>query len=85
MGAGLPEKIKFAAKVVLARHIINRAVEAGVPTKWMAADAVYGSGYHCHTAVEGHELASRSARRSAARSARRVGGPSQIAAVMVNL
>ena len=36
--------------------MIDRAVEAGVPAKWVAADAVYGSDYHFRTAAEGHGL-----------------------------
>jgi SRSO17 transposase len=52
--AGVPEEVEFATKIVLARRMIDRAVAAGVPAKWVAADAVYGSDYHFRTAVEGH-------------------------------
>ncbi|MFO0878146.1 MAG: transposase [Gemmataceae bacterium] len=55
-GAGVPEEIAFATKVVLARQMIDRAVAAGVPAKWVTADAVYGSDDHFRTTAEGHGL-----------------------------
>lgn len=54
--AGVPEEVEFVTKIVLARRMIDRAVEAGVPAKWVTADAVYGSDYHSRTTVEGHGL-----------------------------
>ena len=33
--------------------MIERAVEAGVPAKWVTADAVYGSDYHFRATAEG--------------------------------
>jgi SRSO17 transposase len=54
--AGVPEAAAFATKLVLARRMIDRAVAAGVPAKWVAADAVYGSDYHFRAALEGHGL-----------------------------
>jgi SRSO17 transposase len=54
--AGVPEAVEFATKLVLARRMIDRAVEAGVPAKWVTADAVYGSDYHFRAAVEKHGL-----------------------------
>ena len=54
--AGVPEEIEFATKLVLARRMIDRAITAGVPAKWVAADAVYGSDYHFRTTAEGHGL-----------------------------
>src|SRR5262245_58609967 len=35
--AGVPEAVAFATKLVLARRMIDRAVAAGVPTRWVAA------------------------------------------------
>lgn len=54
--AGVPDAVKFATKLVLARRMIDRAVAAGVPAAWVAADAVYGCDYHFRAAVEGHGL-----------------------------
>jgi len=54
--AGVPDAVGFATKLVLARRMIDRAVSAGVPARWVTADAVYGSDYHFRAAVEGHGL-----------------------------
>lgn len=54
--AGVPEEVGFATKLVLARRMIDRAVDAEVPARWVAADAVYGSDYRFRAAVEGHGL-----------------------------
>ena len=55
-GAGVPGEVGFATKIVLARRMIDRAVAAGVPAKWVTADAVYGSDYHFRATAEGHGL-----------------------------
>jgi SRSO17 transposase len=54
--AGVPKAVGFATKLVLARRMVERAVAAGVPARWVTADAVYGSDYHFRAAVEGHGL-----------------------------
>jgi SRSO17 transposase len=41
--AGVPERVAFATKPALARHMIGRALEAGVPARWVTGDSVYGS------------------------------------------
>lgn len=41
----VPESAKFATKPQLAREMLTRALDAGVPAKWVAADEVYGSDY----------------------------------------
>jgi SRSO17 transposase len=50
--AGIPEGVEFATKIVLARRMVGRAVAAGVPARWVAADAVYGSDYHFRVTAE---------------------------------
>lgn len=40
----VPQGTVFATKPALAVQIINRAITAGVPFSWVAADAVYGVG-----------------------------------------
>ncbi len=42
--AHVPEEVAFATKPQLARAMIERAIEAGVPFAWVAADSVYGVG-----------------------------------------
>jgi SRSO17 transposase len=40
--AGVPEKVGFATKGQLAKAMLGRAFEAGVPARWVVADTVYG-------------------------------------------
>jgi SRSO17 transposase len=54
--AGVPRRIAFATKIALARQMIDRAMAAGVPARWVTADAVYGADYHFRVALEGHGL-----------------------------
>jgi SRSO17 transposase len=39
-----PENIRFATKPAIAVALVRRAIEAGVPFAWVAADTVYGVG-----------------------------------------
>lgn len=55
-GAGVPGEVAFATKIVLARRMIDRAVAAGLPARWVTADAVYGSDSHFRATAEGHGL-----------------------------
>jgi SRSO17 transposase len=41
--AGVPEDVRFATKGELARRMLERAFEAGVPARWVVADTVYGT------------------------------------------
>jgi SRSO17 transposase len=41
--AGIPEKTVFATKPALARRMLGRALDAGVPAAWITADEVYGA------------------------------------------
>jgi SRSO17 transposase len=43
VAAGGPTKVKFATKPRLAEQMLKRALEAGVPARWVTGDAVYGS------------------------------------------
>jgi SRSO17 transposase len=54
--AGVPDEVEFATKLVLARGMIERAVAAGVPARWVTADAVYGSDYHFRIGLENQGL-----------------------------
>jgi SRSO17 transposase len=54
--AGVPKSVGFATKLVLARQMIERALTAGVPARWVTADAVYGSDYGFRKAVEDRGL-----------------------------
>jgi SRSO17 transposase len=40
--AGVPDGTAFATKPALARQMIGRALDAGTPAAWVAADEVYG-------------------------------------------
>jgi SRSO17 transposase len=40
--AGVPDDVQFAAKPELARLMLGRALDAGVPAAWVTADEVYG-------------------------------------------
>src|SRR5215218_8332043 len=50
--AGVPEAVEFATKIALGRRMVERAVAAGVPARWVTADAVYGSDYAFRKALE---------------------------------
>jgi SRSO17 transposase len=40
--AGVPKGVGFATKGELAKEMLQRAFEAGVPARWIVADTVYG-------------------------------------------
>ena len=40
--AGVPEQVRFATKIALARRMLTRAADAGVPAAWATADEFYG-------------------------------------------
>jgi SRSO17 transposase len=39
---GVPDELEFATKPELARQMLQRAVQAGVPVTWVTGDSVYG-------------------------------------------
>jgi SRSO17 transposase len=41
--AGVPEGVGFATKGELAKAMLGRAFEAGMPARWVVADTVYGT------------------------------------------
>src|SRR5215216_7232701 len=41
--AGVPDQVGFATKPELARRMLERALDAGVPAGWVTADEVYGN------------------------------------------
>jgi SRSO17 transposase len=40
--AGIPDQVQFATKPELARRMLERALDAGVPAAWVTADEAYG-------------------------------------------
>lgn len=50
--AGVPDKVEFATKPALAAAMITRALDAGVPAGWVAADEVYGNDPSLRAALE---------------------------------
>jgi SRSO17 transposase len=55
--AGVPEDVEFRTKPRLALEMIEAALEAGIPAKWVAGDEVYGSDGKLRRALEGREQA----------------------------
>ena len=41
--AGVPENVRLATKGRLARVMLQRAFDAGVPARWVLADSIYGA------------------------------------------
>jgi len=50
--AFVPEKTEFATKPQLAKTMLTRALEAGVPATWVTADSVYGDDAALRTFLE---------------------------------
>jgi SRSO17 transposase len=50
--AAVPDEVEFATKAVLAQDMLGRAVDAGVPASWVAADEAYGQDYKFRTWCE---------------------------------
>jgi SRSO17 transposase len=50
--AGVPEAVAFRTKPQLALEMIERALAAGVPTRWVVGDEVYGSAGKLRRALE---------------------------------
>jgi SRSO17 transposase len=54
--AGVPDQVGFATKPELARRMLERALEAGVPAGWVTADEVYGGNPALRGWLEGRQL-----------------------------
>jgi SRSO17 transposase len=50
--AAIPEDVEFATKTALARQMLARALDAGVPADWVTADEAYGGDYKFRTWLE---------------------------------
>lgn len=50
--AHVPEDIAFATKIEIARELIAAALDAGVPCRWVLADALYGGDYRLRRMLE---------------------------------
>lgn len=55
--AAVPEGTEFATKPELARRMIERALDAGAPVGWVAADEVYGNNGKLRQWLEQRQLA----------------------------
>jgi SRSO17 transposase len=55
--AGVPDTVAFHTKPQLALGMIERALEAGVPARWVVADEVYGSDSKFRRALEERDQA----------------------------
>lgn len=54
--AGVPEEISFATKPQLARRMIERALSAQVPCRWVTGDEVYGNDRRLRVWLEEQDL-----------------------------
>jgi SRSO17 transposase len=50
--AAVPDEVEFATKAVLAQRMLARALEAGIPAAWVAADEAYGQDHKFRTWCE---------------------------------
>jgi len=55
--AGVPEAVEFRTKPQLALEMIERALDADVPARWVVADEVYGSDGKLRRALEARDQA----------------------------
>jgi SRSO17 transposase len=53
--AGVPEATRFATKPELARRLLERALDAGVPARWVTGDEVYGGERRLRLWLEGRK------------------------------
>ena len=53
--AGVPEEVEFATKPKLARQMLERTFNEGVPRRWVTGDSVYGSSRSLRQWLEGQK------------------------------
>jgi SRSO17 transposase len=53
--AHVPETAAFATKPQVAKAMVLRALESGLPVAWVTGDEVYGGDYHLRAALEARE------------------------------
>ncbi len=53
--ARIPDEVTFATKPQLARRMVERALDAGVPCSWVLGDEIYGSDRRLRLALEERE------------------------------
>src|SRR3954463_2085680 len=54
--AGIGDEVGFATKPELARRMLGRALDAGVPAGWLTADEIYGQDTRLRVWCEAHGL-----------------------------
>ena len=54
--AGVPAEVKFATKPALATAMLDRALDAEVPARWVAGDEVYGADPDLRAALEARPI-----------------------------
>jgi SRSO17 transposase len=55
--AAIPDTVGFATKPRLARQMLQRALDTGVPARWVTGDSVYGSDSQFRHFLESRQLA----------------------------
>jgi SRSO17 transposase len=55
--AHVPLEVTFATKPELARRMLQRTLDAGLPAAWVSGDTVYGSSQHLRTDLEARKQA----------------------------
>ena len=50
--ASIPPEVAFATKPALAREMVARTLDAGLPCAWVLADAIYGSDFQLRRLLE---------------------------------
>lgn len=53
--AGIPDEVVFATKPQMARRMLERALDAGVPCAWVTGDEVYGGDRHLRLWLESRD------------------------------